>query len=860
MHVNEIPTVLGQEYYSNRKPNLEIADELKKGFEENYQPTQENAIRNALIKAAVKVGLVVALPRNRYTAIALGAGPIAEVLQKPIEKIKCPAIDTELFHAMVMMPTCQESKDTILAGLKAVQVPSKLLNETTEEISRYLIRGADRAGLTEDNIKYIAAVAHRVITKAAPATAKRIYKEWIESPLAEVKGRHKKALLNAEEQKKFNEKIMSFLAAEGSVAKSRFRRIESEFGQVFENQKEVLSNLKEAQTFFEAHKNQQIKRIQEAEYQHKIQQWSSIFSNLSQAGTQLKMPVLSDIAALGNIGLSATTAFSALSLLEGPALSLDFAVPCFTLASAVISAISLFCRDDDDNSDQFNQMMVQYFTAISQQITTLRHEMHTRFDEVDKKLAAIHSTLEKGITVLRKDIKDFAVPTLTSLQDIRSSIFSLYRTLNFKLDETLLHDFEEVIDKIDNYVQRIQNNALNEKEYAETLRLLEKVILKQSPSPTFNGTLYTDMSPQGINRLLMTKQVGHILGFLGLYAQEVLSIRDPKVDVYHLCNPHIWSTCVSRYLRFRKMFPEHSYDEQGLKMQEILNAGKDLLNYFNFISSRQDIITSAFAGYKDSVKKLKEFCHLEAHHYAKQNIGMDSYYISILSEKDTLGPGIFLWFRKEFAKSLLEPTQNALTVQFNTLLEDVESKYKLLLALTELTGRKEEMQAPFAKLMNKEKIWEEIQQYSQSASNSDPFILKRFVEQSEALAKVIAVKANKKATDPNFIQQVKKQYVKLSNFAELFLQQRALLEAMGHQNKIGEQPVPSTKDEDDSDVEEAPSKEAMNRSAKKIKNLKQNIVELKEDVSEMRKAMAILQNQNQQILQFLQASSRPPKT
>jgi hypothetical protein len=42
--------------------------------------------------------------------------------------------------------------------------------------------------------------------------------------------------------------------------------------------------------------------------------------------------------------------------------------------------------------------------------------------------------------------------------------------------------------------------------------------------------------------------------------------------------------------------------------------------------------------------------------------------------------------------------------------------------------------------------------------------------------------------------------------------------------------------------------------------LKHNIIELKEEMSEMRKAMAILQNQNQQILQFLQASNQQHKT
>ena len=53
-------------------------------------------------------------------------------------------------------------------------------------------------------------------------------------------------------------------------------------------------------------------------------------------------------------------------------------------------------------------------------------------------------------------------------------------------------------------------------------------------------------------------------------------------------------------------------------------------------------------------------------------------------------------------------------------------------------------------------------------------------------------------------------------------------------------------------------KKPWTKSAKKIKKLKQNIVELKEEMSEMRKSMDVLQNQNQQILQLLLTSSKLP--
>src|SRR5262249_18306497 len=162
---------------------------------------------------------------------------------------------------------------------------------------------------------------------------------------------------------------------------------------------------------------------------------------------------------------------------------------------AAIAFISFFNRDDDDGNAEFNQMLVEYLRVISSQINALRQEMHGRFDHVDKQLNAIHTTLDRGVAVLRRSINNFAVPALMTLQDIRTAIEALYHTTNFKLDELLQREFEEVIDRIDNYVTGITpRDTLTREEYFNILRVLEKVILKQSSSSTFNGTVYNDYS------------------------------------------------------------------------------------------------------------------------------------------------------------------------------------------------------------------------------------------------------------------------------------------------------------------------------------------------------------------------------
>ena len=167
-----------------------------------------------------------------------------------------------------------------------------------------------------------------------------------------------------------------------------------------------------------------------------------------------------------------------------------------------------------------------------------------------------------------------------------------------------------------------------------------------------------------------------------------------------------------------------------------------------------------------------------------------------------------LKMRKGFASDLLDHSHSAVTSQFNTLLDEVESKYKLLLAFAELTGRTKDMQASLAKLMNARNIREKIQQYSQSASVIYPIILEEFgvMDTSIDLTAEIAKKATKKATAPSFIEQVRKQYEELNSFTEFYSQRRALIEAMDFT-----QPNLSTKDEDDSDVQEVPSKEAMDK-------------------------------------------------
>ncbi len=608
MSFNNLPAI--DHVTLGRYPKLaEFKKKVLKGMNKYHDPNNEEAMRDAMIKTAIKVGLACVLPKHWSVGVALGAGPIAEFIQPYVERVKCPIAKAEdaFFSAMYEIPTCEESKAALLAGLELAKQPKKLFDETVEIIGEYTLGKADQYGITQKNIENIAKVAHRLITQKAPEALKKAYKEWIENPVSAVLNPTLTVQLSSKDLRSFNTLLVAALREQDKKSSaSYFSKLEAQFGHVFKEHQEILGNLKEARDFFEAYRQQQEDLVKQEKWNRNIQHWNTIFSSLSQSGTHLGIPLLSKIGMLGNMGLSVANAISALSSTT-PSFSLGFIAPCFSLASIAIAAITFFNDDKEETNSEFNQMLIAYLSVISQQIATLRQEMHGRFDHIEKQLEAIHTTLEKSVNVISRAIHHLAVPTLISLQEMRTAIEMLYQTSNFKLDESLFREFEEIMDKIDNYTHGIiPINTLKQEEYTNTLRVLEKVILNHSSSPTFNGTVYRDMTAQGINRLLSTKDVGHILGFLGLYAEAVLNVNHPSIDVNQICNPYMWSAGVSRYLAFRKTSPSFAYDEERTKIGRLLSSGQAILKYFEFLSNQQDVFVTTLEKYKSQLNKLSE--------------------------------------------------------------------------------------------------------------------------------------------------------------------------------------------------------------------------------------------------------------
>ena len=388
--------------------------------------------------------------------------------------------------------------------------------------------------------------------------------------------------------------------------------METQFSQVFKDNQDLSKQLREVRGYLEDFRQQDRERMKQEAWNRKVENWNTIFSSLSQAGTYLKVPILRDIGALGSIGLSAANSISQITAMT-PALTVGFAAPCFSLASPAIALFSFFDRDDEEDPNaQFYQLLMEHLAIISNQIATVRKEMHGRFDHVDKQLEAIHKTLVKGMENLNqtvnKTVHNLAVPTLISLQEIRTAIEALYHSANYKLDQLLLHDSEKTIRRVDDYTRGvIPRNLLKQQEYTQILSELEDIILRHSADPAFNGTLYNDMTSQGIIRLLSTKETGHILGFLGLYVQTALNVKVPGIEVSQLCNPYLWSTAVARYLKFRKTFSLYLHDEESVRLRDLLDTGKKILNFIEILTHDPHLMVRSFENYRSALQKLSEF-------------------------------------------------------------------------------------------------------------------------------------------------------------------------------------------------------------------------------------------------------------
>ncbi len=702
MSISDFPPVSLDKYIANTNKGPDIYKKgqdiykIYKRFDDSYDPNNPEAVRDAMIKTAVKTGvgagLAYILPKHWITGVALTGvyygGKHAEFLQRNIQKVQCPKEDSGVFHGgMDIIPSCRETKEGLILGLEGlkrtanllkkpenaisqyaiskadqygittknfkegvnaitdyannkaeqyainnaerywgttknfkegVKVTANLLKETENIISEYTHNKAEQYGITKKNIRQIAEVAHRYITEKASPALKQAYHEWLEAPLLNAMQPLK---MRQEELQQLNTLIMQSLL-DKNAQNSHFNRLETQFGHVFKANQELSKQLREVRGYLEDFRQQDMERMKQEAWNRKMENWNTIFSSLSQAGAYLKVPILRDIGTLGSIGVSAANSISQLSALT-PALSVGFVAPCFSLASAAIALFSFFDRDEEEDTNaQFYQLLMEHLAILSNQIATVRKEMHGRFDHVDKQLEAIHMTLQKGMhdlgQTVHKTVHNLAVPTLLSLQEIRTAIEALYHSANYKLDLLLLHDFEKTIGRVDDYTGGvIPRNVLNQLEYNKILSALENIILRQSASAAFNGTLYNDMTSQGINRLLSTKETGHILGFLGLYAQTALNIKVPGIDVSQLCNPYLWSTAVARYLKFRKTFSSFSHDEESVKLRDLLNSGKKIIDYLELLTNDPNLMVRSYDNYRTALQKLSEFAQREFHQKMK---------------------------------------------------------------------------------------------------------------------------------------------------------------------------------------------------------------------------------------------------
>ena len=499
---------------------IKYAGRFYRAYDEYYDAAKPDAARDAIIRSSIKTGLALVLPKHWITGVVMGAAPFANYAEPYVERLKCP-LEDELFYSMHMMPTCRESKTALLAGLKLAKVPARLFNETANLLSEYTIHQANRFGITEEKIKEIAKVAHRIIQTLPEKFLKKLNEDWATTPppYFPISASFTLPQSSPRDLEQFNDHLMQYLHARDREGDRHFNVLRAQISRISNNNAVVLEHLQEVKGFFEMIRIQEIKREDEEKWNRMIGMWSNSFTHLSQAGANLGTPILCDIASFGHAALSAATAIQTLSALGPAAAAMDIAVPGFALACAALSAITLFCREENENDDGFKQMVKDYLVTIYHQVENIRQEMHGRFDHVDRQLEAIHKTLEIGINVLNKNLNNLAVPVLVSVHQIKSAIETLYRTCNSRLDESLLREFEDAVDKVDNFINGIiPHEAMTESEYFSTARILEKVILKQSSSPSSNESVYRDFSAEGVNRLLASKEVGHVLGYLGEYA------------------------------------------------------------------------------------------------------------------------------------------------------------------------------------------------------------------------------------------------------------------------------------------------------------------------------------------------------
>lgn len=355
-------------------------------------------------------------------------------------------------------------------------------------------------------------------------------------------------------------------------------------------------------------------RIDKLLHPQSMQAMGHFFQYLGNIGEHTKSKQLKDI---GSIGAALSEGAAVGGALTGN--------PIGMAVGAIVSTISFLsqkrrAKKNAKKPDPFVQYMEhnfseirQNFEAMSRQISDLHQDLIVGVNMIMEELSiihqqnldiqeAIHTSTERILTHLNRNSDQISEGFHNILQSIHEGYWS-------EAEEWVEQAIEPSVDIVVNNHKKLFDVIKLTRSKAANPAHTGLSLLESSRNSNMNAIYEWTKRTFHSNSL---ESLGSIISYLACFGNHFFNWQlesncDNPINISSLFNPYIWAEGVDRYIEFITRFHghHHTLDPNHARLDEIISAGQNFLNFINFLQSAKPL--NILKEYLRTVAELEQF-------------------------------------------------------------------------------------------------------------------------------------------------------------------------------------------------------------------------------------------------------------
>lgn len=417
---------------------------------------------------------------------------------------------------------------------------------------------------------------------------------------------HKSAEGNKAEQQKQIAIVFKKLNELGITISSDLRR-------VVENNHEVREKINGMHQYLKSQAARQSREDKERQTQANYQGVAETFGFIGALGNQLKNK---DLQRIGIIGGACVKIAQSVTALQGlGTFSLAALNPMMAIGMAGLSILGAFAKQGPDP----NKLILEAIRGLSEQVHTLRREMHERFDHLEQMLGKIMTKIIEGFCQLRIDnlqvktmLKQIFGVLKEGQDNLQGSINTISNKLQTFIDNQSRMGRREKLENIHEILNRVTSDfTLNKSEFKQAFDQLQGLIRYRQYAPMLVGQ--QNESPASMLRSLENDSCYEFFADfnISLLCRHVSDMTNNVIPYRELVNPilWVWQSLGLMYLAERR-YPRDKKGEDFIsesefnKLQEIFKIGKEL-EKFCLSLQNESLLRKLLENYEQSAGKLQ---------------------------------------------------------------------------------------------------------------------------------------------------------------------------------------------------------------------------------------------------------------